>query len=193
MTLLTPTDLYARIAWLGVVADSDADISSVARDHVELAWEGFVGDCHSGLTRPACVRVKRQHEVGTEIRNTRQISIVSAEELAEVAAAMELDRLDPAWLGASMVVEGVPDFTLIPPSTRLVFESGACLTVDTENAPCRHPGDVIERHHPGKGRGFAMKARTKRGVTAWVERPGQLALGDRARLHVPPRRLHPLI
>ena len=191
MTLLKPTEFHATITWLGTVADSDADISAEPRETVEVGWEGFDGDCHSGLTRPACVRVKRQHPQGTEIRNTRQISIVSAEELAAIAEAMGLEQVAPEWLGASMVVNGVPDFTLIPPATRLVFENGVCLTVDTENAPCALPAKVIERYHPGVGRSFPEKARNKRGVTAWVERPGALAIGDRARLHVPPRRLHP--
>ena len=193
MTLLTPTDFVATVIWLGTVADSGTDIAASATEHVEAGWDGFAGDCHSGLTRPACVRVKRQHPRGTEIRNTRQISIVSAEELAEVAEALGLPTLDPAWLGASLSVEGVPDFTLIPPATRLIFENGTTLTVDTENAPCRLPAEVIERHHPGHGRRFPALARNKRGVTAWVERPGVIAKGDRARLHVPPRRLHPLM
>ncbi|MEM0943459.1 MAG: sulfurase [Pseudomonadota bacterium] len=193
MTLLTPTDLYAEIAWLGTVADSEADISSLSQTSVEATWEGFTGDCHSGLTRPACVRVKRQYKRGTEIRNTRQISIVAEEEMAEVAARLGIATLPPAWLGASMMIRGVPDFTLVPPSTRLVFENGTAITIDTENEPCRYPADIIERHHPGQGRAFPKLAKHKRGVTAWIERPGTLSLGDRARLHAPPRRLHPLI
>ncbi|MEM6904530.1 MAG: sulfurase [Pseudomonadota bacterium] len=193
MTLLTPTDLYAEIAWLGTVADSEADISSISQTSVEATWEGFTGDCHSGLTRPACVRVKRQYKRGTEIRNTRQISIVAEEEMAEVAARLGIAALPPAWLGASMMIRGVPDFTLVPPSTRLVFENGTAITIDTENEPCRYPADIIERHHPGQGRAFPKLAKHKRGVTAWIERPGTLSLGDRARLHAPPRRLHPLI
>ncbi|MEL6478596.1 MAG: MOSC domain-containing protein [Pseudomonadota bacterium] len=193
MTLLTPTEFYAEITWLGTVADSEADISAVACKTVDVGWEGFQGDCHSGLTRPACVRVKKQYKRNLEIRNTRQISIVSAEELAEVAERLGLERLDPAWLGASMVVKGIPDFTLIPPASRLIFEGSAALTIDTENAPCRYPADVIEAAHPGHGKGFVTAAKHRRGVTAWVERTGRLALGDRARLHVPPRRLHPLV
>ncbi|MEM0923975.1 MAG: MOSC domain-containing protein [Pseudomonadota bacterium] len=193
MTLLTPTDFYAEVTWLGTVADSEEDIASSSCMAVEANWEGFQGDCHSGLTRPACVRVKRQYARKTEIRNTRQVSIVSEEELAEVAGRLGLERLAPDLLGASMVISGVPDFTLIPPASRLIFESGAALTVDTENAPCRYPADMIEEAHPGHGKGFVKAATHKRGVTAWVERPGRIEIGARARLHVPPRRLHPLM
>ncbi|MEM9370582.1 MAG: sulfurase [Pseudomonadota bacterium] len=193
MTLLTPTDFYATVTWLGTVADSEADISAVPASEVSVGWEGFEGDCHSGLTRSACVRVKRQYKARTEIRNTRQISIVSDEELTEVATRLGLERLDPAWLGASMSIRGVPDFTLVPPNTRIIFESGLSLTIDTENAPCKYPAEVIEAHHPGHGKAFPAKARGKRGVTAWVEHPGLLSIGETGRLHVPPRRLHPLM
>lgn len=193
MTLLTPTDFVATVTWLGSVADSEADITARPRETVTLGWEGLEDDCHSGLTRPACVRVKRQYDEDTEIRNTRQLSIVSEEELAEVAERLGLERIDPSWLGASLSISGVPDFTLIPPATRIIFENGTSLTTDTENAPCIYPAKVIEEKHPGHGMGFANKARNKRGVTAWVERPGTLKLGDKGRLHVPPRRLHPLM
>ncbi|MEM9044756.1 MAG: MOSC domain-containing protein [Pseudomonadota bacterium] len=193
MTLLTPTDFYARITWLGTVENSETDISSRPAQTALVGWDGIEGDCHSGLTRPACVRVKRQYKAKTEIRNTRQFSIVSEEELAEIAERLNLEKLDPGWLGATIAVSGVPDFTLVPPNTRLIFENGTALTVDTENEPCKYPADVIERHHPGHGRKFAYHARNKRGVTAWVEHPGRLSVGDSARLHVPPRRLHPLM
>ncbi|MEM8793250.1 MAG: MOSC domain-containing protein [Pseudomonadota bacterium] len=193
MSLLKPTEFYARVTWLGTVADSAADISSAPAESVEIGWDGVEGDCHSGLIRPACVRVRRQYLPGTEIRNTRQISIVSDEDLAGIAADLGLEKLHPSWLGATISIEGVPDFTLVPPNTRLIFEDGTALTVDTENQPCRHPAEIIEQHHPGHGRDFVRKAHNRRGVTAWVERPGSISIGDTARLHVPPRRLHPLM
>jgi len=133
----------------------------------------------------ALVRVLPQYPRGTEIRNTRQFSIVSAEELAQIAAAMALDRLDPAWLGASMVVEGIPDFSHLPPSSRLQGESGATLVVDLENRPCTLPAKVIEAARPGAGKLFKPAGKGKRGITAWVEREGVFRLGDRLRLHVP--------
>ena len=186
MSILRPTGIYVRVVWLGVVNDRAKGLASAAREEVEATFEGFAGEAHGGLTRAACSRLKLQYPVGTEVRNSRQISIVSAEELAEIAAALDLDTLDPRWLGASMVVEGAPQFTRIPPSSRLVFEGGAGLVVDMENAPCRLPAEEIEAAHPGHGRRFPAHARGKRGVMAWVERPGRIALGESARLHVPP-------
>ena len=44
---------------------------------------------------------------------------------------------------------------------------------------------TIERDLPGQGKSFKAHAKGKRGVTAWVERPGELDLGDVLRLHCP--------
>lgn len=186
MTTLRPTEIRLRAVWLGIVPDRAAGLASEPREAVDVTFEGFAGEAHAGLTRPACSRLKRQYPVGAEVRNARQISIVSVEELSRIAAALGLDALDPRWLGASMMVEGAPDFTRVPPSSRLIFEGGVGLVVDMENAPCRLPAEVIEAARPGHGRRFAPAARGKRGVTAWVERPGRITLGEEARLHVPP-------
>ncbi|MFK7944232.1 MAG: sulfurase [Paracoccaceae bacterium] len=191
MAILKPTDFWGEVVWLGTTADSETDISSVGADSVDVSWEGFVGDCHSGLTRLSCVRVKQQYKRDTEIRNARQISILSAEELAEVASRLGVPVIQPEWVGANMIIRGIPDFTLVPPSARLIFENNTALTVDMENAPCRFPAEKIEAAHPGHGTAFPKKAVNKRGVTAWVERTGGIKLGDRCRLHVPPQRLYP--
>lgn len=185
MPALKPTDFYATIAWLGFVPDRDADLRSVAHDGVELTFAGFPGEAHGGLTRGSCSRVVSQHPRGTIIRNVRQLSIVSAEELAGIARDIGVDAFDPSWIGASMVVEGIPDFTHLPPSSRLQGPDGATLVVDMENRPCHLPAPVIEHDAPGHGKAFKAAARGRRGVTAWVEREGRLSLGERLRLHVP--------
>ena len=191
MSILKPTDIYGEVTWLGATADSESDIASDALTEMNLTWDGAPGDCHSGRTRPSCVRVRAQHPKGTEIANVRQLSVVSEEELAEVAGRLDIPAVKPEWLGANIVVKGIPDFTLIPPSARLIFENGAALVIDMENAPCKFPAQKIEEAHPGHGLAFPKKAVNKRGVTAWVERPGLLTIGAKARLHTPPQRLYP--
>ncbi|MEM1314601.1 MAG: sulfurase [Pseudomonadota bacterium] len=186
MTLLTPTDHLAEIVWLGIVPDRGASLRATPLEEVEAAWEGFVGDSHSGLTRPACVRVKAQHPKGTEIRNTRQLSILSREELDATAEALGLDAIDPAWIGASLILRGIPDLTKLPPASRLIAENGTTITTDTENTPCNLSGREVERAREGHGKGYKAAAKGRRGLTAWIERPGGLALGDRLRLHLPP-------
>jgi MOSC domain-containing protein YiiM len=134
------------------------------------------------------VRVKEQYPLNTEIRNTRQISILSEEELREIAGDIGLDALDPTLLGASMLIRGIPDFSHIPPSARLQAPSGATVTVDMLNGPCNLPAREIEKEETGRGKGFKAAAMGRRGVTAWVEREGRIALGDELRLHVPRQR-----
>jgi hypothetical protein len=188
--MLFPTDVTVKVVYLGVVRDRAVTLESEPVETMTLDWTGAVGECHGGLTRPSCSRVKRQYPKGTEIRNTRQLSILSAEELAGIAAGLGIERVRPAWTGANIVVEGAPDFTTVPPASRLVFETGASIAIDTENGPCRFVAEVIERHEPGRGLRFPEVAAGTRGVTGWVERPGELRAGDVARLHVPPQRLY---
>ena len=191
MAIITATDLYGTVEALLINDDPDTDLTSVHRERVTVTWEGFEGEAHCGLTRPSCSRVRMIHpKRGTEIRNARQITILSAEELAEVAAAMDLQEVKPEWVGANVVLHGIPQFTRVPPSSRLAFEGGVVITIDMENGPCRYPGEIIERHHPGKGAAFPKVALGKRGVTAWVEKTGEIALGERCRLFVPPQRIY---
>lgn len=188
MAALELSPLTGRIVWLGRVADRDAGLPSAPMEALGLSFAGPEGESHGGLTRPSCSRVLALHPRGTEIANTRQLSILSAEELGAIAAAMGLDTLDPALVGASLVVEGIPDFTHLPPSSRLQGPDGATLVVDLENLACTLPARPIETAHPGFGARFKQAARGRRGVTAWVERPGTLRVGDALRLLLPAQR-----
>jgi hypothetical protein len=190
MPALIPTNLTARVVWLGCqpAPVERLVIRSVPLTEMALSFAGYAGESHAGLTRPSCSRVLKQHPKGTEIRNVRQLCLVSAEEMAEVAAELGLERMDYAWVGASLVVEGIPDFTHVPPSSRLQGPDGVTLVVDMENLPCQEPAVTIDKALPGHGKGFRAAAKDRRGVTAWVEREGVLRLGDVLTLHVPAQR-----
>jgi hypothetical protein len=185
MPVLKPTDYRARIVWLGLVRDRDVALQAEAVDALVATFAGPEGEAHGGLTRPSCSRVTAQYPKGTTIRNTRQFSGLSAEDLAEIAARMGVERLDPALVGATMVVEGIPDFSRVPPGSRLQAEGGATLVVDIENRPCTLPARPIEGRHPGYGAKFKAAAQGRRGITAWVEREGTFTMGEAVRLHVP--------
>lgn len=189
MPELIPTDHYAKIVWMGKVPQDRPDIRSQAVQEAFASYAGFEGDYHAGLTRKSCVRVKSQHPEGTEIRNVRQFSIVSAEELAAIAAVIGLETLDPVLLGAAIVVEGIDDFTHVPPNARLQAANGTTIVVDMQNGPCNFPAREIEKNAPGHGKGFKAAAKDRRGVCAWVEREGQLKVGDTLRLHIPGQRV----
>jgi hypothetical protein len=189
MAALKPTGFTGRITWLGTVANRDVQLQSTPVTRLRAGFDGPEGEAHGGLTRPACSRVKAQYPRNTIIRNTRQFSLMGAEDLAEIAQRMGLSLLDPALVGATMVIEGLPDFTHLPPSSRLQGANGATLVVDMENRPCVLPGKPIEAVHPGFGAKFKAAANGRRGVTAWVEREGVFALGEAVTLHIPDQRV----
>lgn len=187
MPVLRETEYKAQVVWLGHVPAGQ----SLRADPVEQLELGFAGDKgarHEGVSRPSCVRVINLYPQGTEIRNVRQLTILSAEELSAISDEMGMDHLDPALMGASIVLQGIPDFTHVPPSARLQANNGLTVTVDMENRPCVLPGREIEAESPGHGAGFKPAAQGRRGVTAWVERPGTLAIGDTLTLFVPDQR-----
>ena len=185
MPALKPTSFTGKIVWLGRVPTDSSDLRSVSLSEVFTGFAGIEGERHGGLTRPACVRTSAQYKPGTTIRNVRQFSILSAEELDAIAKNMWSEPIDPLLLGATMVVEGIPDFSHVPPSSRLQTTGGTSLVVDMENRPCIYPGKEIEKDKPGYGSGFKAAAKGMRGVTAWVEREGMLRVGDAVKLHIP--------
>ena len=191
MPALKPTSFVATITWLGSVPNRAASLRAVSVDAVDVTLDGFPAEDHGGPTRASCVRVRSQYAPGTEIRNVRQLSILSAEELAATAAEMGLAAIDPAWVGASMVIEGIPDFTHVPPSSRLMSASGVGIVLDMENRPCIYPGQEIEAEAAGFGKLYKPAAKGRRGVTAWIEHGGRLSVGDRLVLHVPDQPVWP--
>ena len=188
MPALLPTEFAAKIIWLGRVVSGNEGIRSTSVEGFDVSLEGAEGEMHGGVTRASCVRVREQHPEGTEIRNVRQFSIVAAEEIAEIASEIGVAELDPEWLGASIVIEGIPDFSHIPPSARLQNAAGTTLVIDMQNRPCNLPAREIQKERPGHGKAFKSAAVGRRGVTAWVEREGALHVGDVLRLHIPDQR-----
>lgn len=188
MAGLKQTEFVGRIEWLGVNPDRKVSLRNRAVDRVDVSLEGFAGESRLGLTRPSCVRVENLYPRGTTIRHSRQITILSRDELDDIRDAMGLDDFNPEWIGANMVLSGIPDLTHLPPASRLQAGNGCTLTLDLENGPCNWPGKVIDEDRPGFGKSFRTAARDRRGVLAWVERAGSLQLGDDLRLFVPDQR-----
>jgi hypothetical protein len=134
MPALKKTDFVGRVVWLGLVADRHTALASQPLDAIEALFSGPVGEAHAGLTRLSCSRVVQQYPRGTTIRNTRQLAVLGADELAAIAAAMGISALDPALLGTTMVIAGLLDVSHLPPCSRLQSPSG--LIWRTGPAPC---------------------------------------------------------
>jgi hypothetical protein len=152
---------------------------------VRATFAGLAGDQHAGLTRKSDSRTPF-YKRGTLIRNERQVTIVSSAELALAAAELSIPQIRPEWIGANLLIDGIPHLTLLPPSSRLFFAGGAVLLVTGENNPCTIAGGAIEQQMgiPGLTQQFPKAAVHRRGITATVERPGLIRLGDRVMIEV---------
>ena len=168
-----------------------ADFVSIPVETLLVDFAGIVGDHHARLIRPSTSR-EPWYPRGTEIRNNRQLSIVSSLEMAEVAAAMELPEIEPGWIGANLVFGDIPNLTHLPAGTKLLFAGGASPNIELENGPCRISGRSIADHFPereGLDLLFPTAAVHKRGVVASVEKPGTIQTGETVTVLVPLQRL----
>ena len=161
-----------------LVADGH-DFVSRSVPHLDLTFSGITGDRHADPIRRADARTP-WHSRGTPIANTRQVSIVAVEECALIAQALGIAYLDPALLGANLVIGGLEGLSQLPPATRLKFPSGATIFVTEPNAPCRQPGRKIAAAHgdPDLELAFPKAALGLRGLVGLVEREGTVATGD---------------
>ncbi len=158
-------------------------------DTLDLGFDGIAGDHHAGFTRRSGGR-EPWYPRRTEMRNERQLSIVAPDELAEIAARMDLPEVKAEWIGANLVIDGVPSLSMLPAGTMLFFEGGATVKIDGQNAPCRVAGRSIAEHagmadHHAGSLLFPKVAKRLRGLVGWVEKPGRLVRGESLTVRVP--------
>ncbi len=190
MALLTKLSFTGTVTQLLLRPSRDGGFEKAQTGVIRLTLDGPAGDCHTGGTRKSDVRTLALYKRNIDIRNVRQITILSEEELAGVARTLAIPEVKAEWVGANMVTRGIPDLTLLPPSTRLQFPSGATLVVDMENLPCRQIADQVAQHYPSARFSLVEAATHKRGVTCWVEREGDIATGDTVSVFIPPQRTY---
>ena len=171
-----------------VMAALGGDFLTEPVDRLDLDFNGIKGDFHAGPTRKSGGR-EPWYPRGTEMRNERQLSIVALDELAVAAADMGIDRIEPGWIGANLVIGGIPLLTMLPPRTQLFFEGGVTLRIDGDNKPCRLAGAAIARNYPERDEmslalDFVKAARRRRGIVAWVEKPGVITPGEAVTAHI---------
>ncbi|RWC46627.1 MAG: MOSC domain-containing protein [Mesorhizobium sp.] len=158
-------------------------------DELRLGFDGISGDFHAGPTRRSGGR-EPWYPRGTEMRNERQLSIVAVDELAIVAKRMDLAEIKPEWIGANLVIEGVPNLSMLPSGTLLFFKGGVTVKVDAQNGPCRIAGRSIAENAgmadvEAGALLFPKVAKRLRGVVAWVEKPGTVMAGEEISVRVP--------
>jgi hypothetical protein len=158
-------------------------------DRLAVDFDGIEGDVHHGATRRSGGR-EPWYPRGTEIRNERQLTLVAPDELAEIARLMDLPEVRPEWVGANLLIEGLPRFSMLPPRTLLFFEHGVTLKIDGQNAPCSLAGRSIADNagledRKAVGLVFPKVAKRLRGLVAWVEKPGTITVGEKISVRLP--------
>lgn len=158
-------------------------------ESLTLTWVGIEGDFHAGITRRSGSR-EPWYPRGTEMRNERQLSIVAPDELAKIAEGMGLAEVKPEWIGANLLIEGVPRLSMLPSGTLMFFKGGATLKVDKQNGPCSIAGRSIAEHagmpdHEAGALLFPKVAKRLRGLVVWVEKPGRIVPGEEVSIRVP--------
>ena len=95
------SELFKRLPFLGRVLtllaspQRESGLEKHEVNAIELVFAGIVNDCHGGLTRHSDSRMLKQFKRGTTVKNARQVSILSTEELADIATAMGIPELKP--------------------------------------------------------------------------------------------------
>jgi MOSC domain-containing protein YiiM len=124
------------------------------------------------------------------MRNERQLSLVAPDELMIVAGRMGIAEVKPEWIGANLLIDGVPRLSMLPAGSLMFFKGGVTLKVDAQNGPCRIAGRAIAENAGMADRDagallFPKVAKRLRGLVAWVERPGTISRGEDVSIRVP--------
>lgn len=185
--VLPARKLAARVA--ATLLAPHGTFETFAVPTLDLSLDGIAGDYHHGRTRRSGGR-EPWYPRGTEMRNERQLSIVAPDELAVVAGRMGLGGIRPEWIGANLVLDGLPRLSMLPSGTLLFFAGGVTLKVDGQNKPCRIAGRLIAERAAmadldAGALAFPQSARRLRGLVAWVEKPGRIENGEAVSVRVP--------
>ncbi len=172
-----------KVTVTAVNAGGAEDLSKASMDTIEVNFHGIVGDQHAGFSREAYSGEREPK--GTVLRNDRQWSAVSEEELAFMSEYLELvEPIAANTLGANLCFSGLPDLSLLPRGTRFKFPSGAALIVEEYNPPCRDMSIEVAKKHltrsgePLKPGAWQRAAMGRRGIVGVVDVPGEIRVGD---------------
>jgi len=168
---------------VSVHTGGNKDLSKDEQSSIRVELDGIDGCAHRGYVRK-CWDGDKQAK-GSPRRNERQWSAVSVEELAEIATAMGIDGpITPASVGANLSLEGIPELSRLPKGTLLKFPSGAELSVEEYNPPCKYMGEEQATLHGVSATAFPRAAALKRGIVGVVEAAGEISAGDQVEVTV---------
>ena len=107
-------------------------------DDLVLDIGGAVGDRHFGVTMHSDVRQRWLYGEGTQIRNNRQVSIVDASELAEIAGKLGSGALAPGTIADNICITGISNLTALGFVHDMDF-----IKQISKKVTCLHEGSVL--------------------------------------------------
>lgn len=198
--LLKPFVLTGRVEAV-LVCDQKVR-STLQEEEIALYPDGVEGDRHTRSLRRLGVRDKAliAHGLpkGMLIAPTRQLSIVSVEELEAIGTALGTTKPIPyGTLGENLVISGIPKLTHLPPGTLLCFRKGdtprtAVIAVWALNVPCLVSGREVEiaTETPGIAQRFVDVSMEQRGLVGFVMSSGSIKKGDIVEVRIPTQRMY---
>lgn len=191
----TETIHTGQVSFLGISipalrSDGPTYLQSTAVDTLTCDIEGLHGDRHYGHALQSGGRQKRLYDKGTAIRNTRQWTAISSEELSAIQHNLALPQhLLPNHIGFNCLIDGLGPITQLPPLTHLVFSSAPVFTpgraddvvwvVYAEVLPCKIAGSAVayQFQQPALAPAFPKAAMGLRGCTGYVDKGGTINNG----------------
>ena len=168
---------------------TNEDLSKRSQESITAEIGGFTGDKHQGPVRETWEG--EWQPAGTIRRNERQWSAVSVEELAYITERLDLtESLSPTTLGANLCIESIPQFSLLPKGSLLLFPSGAVLQVEEYNPPCSEMGaQIVSKYstrssQPLTDKTWLRPASGRRGLVGVIDVPGEIRVGDEVEIRV---------
>lgn len=191
----TETIHTGQVTFLGISApalrsDGPAYLQSTTVDRLSCDIEGLRGDRHYGHALQSGGRQKRLYKRDTAIRNTRQWTAISTDELSAVQQNLTLSqKLLPNHIGFNCQIDGLGPITQLPPLTHLVFSAQSVFTpgraddvvwvVYAEVLPCKIAGSAVadQFQQPALATAFPKAAMGLRGCTGYVDKGGTIKNG----------------
>ncbi len=170
-------------------------VNGIVQNTLAFEFIGPVGDKHSSYIRKLSghdtdyIRTS-ELERGHNVFNWRSWTGLSTGELAEIEKTLDVP-IPPGCLLENISISGIPGFSELAPTTRLVFpprnETQLILAVWEQNGPCRTVGDRLAAHHnnPDLMTKFVQAAQGKRGVMGFVLSVGRAEVGDEVLVYPP--------
>ncbi len=172
----------ARVSVLHKVSDSLLLVEN-NEPQLELDLEGVIGCKYRGFSRLSdeddqILFNDRNFPSNIVVRNWRQVSIGSIEELEALSAKLGV-QITPALLGINVTLRGIAGLSSLEKGTVLSFPNQTILTVESAIIPRRIHAYKVARLYPEiETELFLNSARNLRGLVSSVFRSGIINLED---------------